>query len=304
MALSPELGNTHEIELPQGVIRYRECGEGSPVVFLHGLLVNGDLWRKVVPSLSERYRCIVPDLPLGSHEVPMRPDADLSISGLARLVADFLAALGLEDVTVVANDTGGAITQVLMTEHGDRLGRVVLTSCDCYDNFLPRMFRPLQWLAHVPPLLTAVLQPLRFHAVRRLPFALGWLAKKPIESRYENGYAAPILASRGIRRDCYKVLRDISPRYTLRAAEKLPGFDRPTLVVWAAEDRFFPPDYGRRLAASMPRARFELIDDSYAFISEDQPEQLARLIGEFLADSDGQAGGQVSGSRSSTAQDC
>jgi pimeloyl-ACP methyl ester carboxylesterase len=274
----------HEIDLPQGRLRYRERGRGEPVVFLHGLLVNGDLWRKVVPRLAERYRCIVPDLPLGSHEVAMRPDADLGIGSLARLVADFLVALDLRNATLVANDTAGAITQVVITEHPENVARVVLTPCDCYDNFLPAMFRPLQLLAHVPPLLTFLLQPLRLHAVRRLPFALGWLAKKPIDASVERGYAAPILSSRAIRRDCYKVLRDISPRYTMRAAEKLAAFDRPALVVWAAEDRFFPPDHGRRLAATMPRARFELVRDSYTFVSEDQPEELSRLILAFLAE--------------------
>ncbi len=287
MSLCSDLGDVREVELTQGTLRYRERGTGAPIVFVHGLLVNGDLWRKLVPQLSHRYRCITPDLPLGSHEIPMKPEADLSIPGIARLLSEFCSALGLEHPTLVANDTGGAITQWMMTEHPNSVGRVVLTSCDCFENFLPAMFRPLQALAHVPPLLTAVLQPLRLASVRRLPFAFGWLAKRPIAPEFEAGYAAQILAQRAIRRDCYKVLRDISPKYTRRAAERLGEFVNPVLVAWAADDRFFPPEHGRRIAQIVPKGRFVLIEDSYTFISEDQPDALAKQILAFLEESPG-----------------
>ena len=287
MSLSSDLGEVKEVGLAPGTIRYRERGTGEPIVFIHGLLVNGDLWRKVVPRLADRYRCITPDLPLGSHEIPMKPDADLSIPGVARLVAEFCSALELEHPTVVANDTGGAITQLVMTEHAKSVGRVVLTSCDCFDNFLPAMFRPLQALAHVPPLLTVVLQPLRLASVRRLPFGFGWLAKRAIDPDFERGYTAQIFSQPAIRRDCYKVLRDISPKYTQRAAERLGEFGKPVLVAWAADDRFFPPDHGRRIAQIVPNGRFVLIEDSYTFISEDQPDALAKEIGGFLEESPG-----------------
>ncbi len=285
MSLSPDLGELKEVDLTQGTIRYRERGTGEPIVFVHGLLVNGDLWRKVVPQLAGRYRCITPDLPLGSHEIPMKPDADLTIPGVARLVAEFSSALTLEHPILVANDTGGAITQLVMTEHPKSVGRVVLTSCDCFENFLPAMFRPLQALAHVPPLLTAVLQPLRLAPVRRLPIAFGWLAKRPIDSKIESGYAAQLFAQVAVRRDCYKLLRDISPKYTRRAAERLGEFDKAVLVAWAADDRFFPPEHGRRIAEILPNGRFVLIEDSYTFISEDQPDALAKQIRGFLEES-------------------
>src|SRR5919108_6126297 len=104
MSVSDQLGTVHEVDLPQGTIRYRERGTGEPLVFVHGLLVNGDLWRKVVPELAKDYRCITPDWPLGSHELPMNADADLSAPALAGLIARFLEALKLEKVTLVAND--------------------------------------------------------------------------------------------------------------------------------------------------------------------------------------------------------
>ena len=283
MSLSNALGEVREARLSAGVVRYRERGSGDPVVFLHGLLVNGDLWRKVVPTIARTHRCITPDLPLGSHEAACSPDADLSIAGVARLVAEFLAALDLRGATLVANDTGGAIAQVVVTEHPERVGRLVLTSCDAFDNFLPPIFRPLQLLAHVPPLLTAVVQPLRFRPLRRLPMAFGWLTKRPIEpAAIEDGYLRPFFSDAAVRRDCAKVLRSISPSYTLRAAEKFGTFTRPVLVAWAADDRLFPVAYGRRLAAAFPHGRFEAIPDCYTFVSEDQPERLADLVARFL----------------------
>src|SRR5947199_9664500 len=115
MSISPALGEQRELQLPQGTISYRERGSGEPIVFVHGLLVNGDLWRKVVPELAKDFRCITPDWPLGSHEIPMNRDADLTPTGLAKLIADFLAALELENVTLVGNDTGGALAQIAVT---------------------------------------------------------------------------------------------------------------------------------------------------------------------------------------------
>ena len=140
MSLSSKLGEEKSVRLPQGTIRYRERGRGTPIVFVHGVLANGDLWRDVVPRLAETHRCITPDWPLGSHEVPMEATADLSTPGLARLVADFLAALDLRDVTLVANDTGGAVCQLVVTSHPERIARLVLTSCDAFEVFPPRPF--------------------------------------------------------------------------------------------------------------------------------------------------------------------
>jgi pimeloyl-ACP methyl ester carboxylesterase len=282
MAAEDGQSGMKQVELGQGTIRYRESGAGEPIVFVHGLLVNGSLWRKVTPGLESDFRCIVPDWPLGSHSPAMRPDADLSPLGLARLVDDFLAAVGLDGVTLVANDTGGAISQLVATHHPGRIGRLVLTPCDAYDNFLPPFFRPLQWLARVPGGLAAALQGTRTYAVRRSPLAFGLLCKHGVDRTVSEGWARPSLDDREVRRDCIKVLRGIDKRYTLEAAELLRSFDRPTLIAWAPEDRFFKIANAERLAAAIPNARLERIDDSYAFVPEDQPDRLTELISEFI----------------------
>jgi pimeloyl-ACP methyl ester carboxylesterase len=270
-----------EARLSQGTIQYRESGEGPPIVFIHGLLVDGRLWRKVTPLLEDRFRCIVPDLPLGSHTSPMSPDADLTPPGLARIVAGFLDALDLQEVTLVANDTGGAISQITAANHPERIGRLLLTNCDAFENFLPPAFRPMQWAARVPPVLSGVLQGMRFAPMRRLPNAYGRLIKRDFAGAPTREWVEPYLSDREIRRDTVKVLRGIDPRYTIEAAEKLREFDRPAMLAWAVEDRFFNIAFAERLAAAIPGATLERIDDSYTFVSEDQPERLAELIARF-----------------------
>jgi pimeloyl-ACP methyl ester carboxylesterase len=253
------------------------------LVFVHGLLVNGTLWRDLVPRLEGGFRCIVPDFPMGSHSVAMRPEADLSPPGFARLIADFLDGLGLENVTLVGNDTGGAMSQLVATRHPERLARLVLTPCDAYENFLPPFFRPLQYAAKVPGLLTAAVQPLRMPAMAATPLAFGWLIKRrPIDRDLLRAWTQPFFADRGVRRDAIKVLRGIDKRYTIEAAERLREFDRPTLIAWAPEDRFFKFRYAERLAEAIPNSRLERIEDSWTFASVDQPERLAELISSFV----------------------
>jgi pimeloyl-ACP methyl ester carboxylesterase len=270
-----------EAKLPQGTIHYTESGEGPPIVFVHGLLVDGRLWRKVTPLLEDRFRCIVPNLPLGSHPEPMNPDADLSPPGLARIIAGFLEALDLENVILVANDTGGAISQITAAHHPERIGRLVLTNCDAFENFLPPAFRPMQWAARVPPVLNGLLQGMRLAPMRRLPIAFGWLIKRDFAGAPTREWVEPFLSDPGVRRDTVKVLRGIDPKYTLEAAERLRNFDRPALLAWAVEDRFFKLSYAERLAETIRGARLERIEDSYTFVSEDQPERLASLIEAF-----------------------
>jgi len=272
----------HQIELPQGTIRYRDSGSGSPIVFVHGLLVDGLLWRKVTPLLEGEFRCIVPDWPLGSHRIPLAPSADCSPRGMAHLIADFLESQGLEEVTLVANDTGGAIAQLLVTERPERIGRLVLTPCDTYENFLPPMFKPLQWLARVPSALRLAAQPMRSAMVRRSPLGFGLLVKRPIPDEITWGWIEPSLIDRDVRRDVIGLLRGIDSRDTLAAAEKLRDFHRPTLLAWAREDIVFKLRFAERLAGDIPNARLELIEDSRSFVPEDQPERLAELIGAFV----------------------
>jgi pimeloyl-ACP methyl ester carboxylesterase len=234
---------------------------------------------------------IVPDWPLGSHEVPLAPRTDLSLPGLARIVADFLAALELEEVTLVGNDTGGAVCQLVAVDHPERLARLVLTPCDAYENFLPPMFVPLQVLARRPGAVFVVAQMLRPRAARRLPFAYGWLAKRKIADDLTDAWLGPALSNAGVRREIAAVLGGVSRRYTLAAAERFGEFTKPVLIAWAPEDRFFKLRYAERLAAAFPNARLERIEDSYTYVPLDQPDRTAELIAAFAQESAGSPAG-------------
>jgi pimeloyl-ACP methyl ester carboxylesterase len=270
----------NEVRLPQGTIRYRELGTGEPVLLVHGLLTNGELWRDVAPRLAADFRVLVPDWPLGSHSTPLKEGSDLSPRGAAQIIADFMAALDLTDVTLVGNDTGGALCQLVAVEHPERLARLVLTPCDAYDNFPPPAFRPLAALARVPGAIFLIAQTLRPARARRLPNTYGWVTKRA-DDALTRSWIEPALASKAIRRDIAAFLRGMSPRYTLAAAERFGEFDKPVLLAWAPEDRFFKLHYAERLAAAFPNARLQLIEDSYTFTPIDQPERTAQLIAEF-----------------------
>ena len=272
-----------EVRLPAGTIRYRDTGSGEPIVFAHGLLVDGRLWRRVTPRLEGEFRCVVPDLPLGSHRSPMEPGTDLSPPGIARILAEFIEALELEGVTLVGNDTGGAISQLVATRHPERIGRLVLTPCDAYENFLPPFFRPLQYAARVPGFLTALVQPARLHAVQASPLGFGLvISRHNMDHEVIDSWLRPFLSDAGVRRDTTMFLRAVSSRYTIEAAERLREFDRPALIAWTRKDRVFPLRYGERLAAAIPDSRLVEIPGSRGFVPEDQPERLAEEIAGFM----------------------
>ncbi|MFF1610611.1 alpha/beta fold hydrolase [Amycolatopsis sp. NPDC058278] len=274
-----------QVELSAGTVEYTDTGGAGPaVVFVHGLLMDGSLWDAPLTGL-DGIRCVVPTLPLGAHRHPMRDDADLSLPGLARLLAEFLERLDLRDVTLVGVDTGGALVQLLMADDAPRVSRVVLASCDAFDNFPPGLTGKTLFLTGKlsPRLFGAFMQQMRLRAVRRLPIAFGWLTKRgdAVTARW----IRPLLSQPGIRRDTVRVLRSAAaaPDILLEAAERLPGFDRPALVVWATEDRVMPLEHGRRLAALLPQGKLVEVADSYTLLPLDQPAEFARLVRGFTA---------------------
>jgi len=271
-----------EITLPQGTVRYSETGTGETIVLVHGALVDGRLWHQVVPLLDKDFRVVVPDLPLGSHKLPLNADADRTPAGMAKLLADFLEALDLRDVTLVGNDTGGVLVQLVATRHPDRVARIVLTPTDAFDNFLPKLFKPLQLGAKMPAVLYALVQPLRIAALRRTPIAFGWLSKKRPDAAIEKDWIAPFFSDAGVRRDIIGLLAAVDTKYTLQAAEDLRSFDKPALIAWARDDKVFPPKHAEELARLIPDARLEWIEDSRTFVSIDQPARVAEVIRDFV----------------------
>src|SRR6185295_14916136 len=210
-----------EIDLPAGTVRYREAGEGAPVVFVHGYLVDGRLWDGVVDRLADRFRCIAPDWPIGAQRIAMKPDADLSPPGIADMIDSFLAALDLDDVTIVGNDSGGAMSQVLVTRHPERVGRLVLTNCDTHENFPPGIFKTMPPIAKLPGGMAVLSAPFRVGALARAAFKP--FAKTAIPPELIASWMEPGLHDPEVRRDARKVTAGMNKRYTLAAAEELRG---------------------------------------------------------------------------------
>jgi pimeloyl-ACP methyl ester carboxylesterase len=257
-------------------LHYRDHGSGPCIVFVHGLFVNGGVWDDLVPLLAGR-RCLLPDLPLGAHRTPMN-GADLSPPGLAAMIAEFIEQLELHDVTVVGNDTGGALCQILCANRPELVDRLVLTNCDTFENFPPLPFRASYALAgRVPGLIAGVGQALRHRMLWRAGLAVVPVTMRPLPDDLLAGWFAALRDPR-IRADLQAVFRAISPKHTLAAAELLATYDRPTLIAWGTRDRLFRVRDAQRLANLLPNARLELIDDSRTYVQIDQPRRLAELM--------------------------
>jgi len=273
-------------ELSAGTIEYEDTGGPGPVmVFVHGLIMDGSLWRHVVADLRRDHRCVLPTLPLGAHRRPMHAGAELSMRGISEILREFIERLDLDEVTLVMNDWGGP--QLLIGGlGGERIARLGICSCEAFDNVPPQgPARALPYIARVPGGMAAALIPFRFDRLRRLPMTYGLLSKRPIPCEVMDRWFQPVRSDRRIRRDLRKyVLSSAQGRLDLlAAAEALRSFEGPALVAWASEDRMMPPEHGRRLAELLPRGRLAEIPDSYTLIPEDQPALLTSQLRELMA---------------------
>lgn len=283
--VSPPPTTDCEIELSAGTIEYLDSGgDGPPIVLLHGLMMDATLWDDVIGELSLDYRCIAPTLPLGAHRHAMHADADLSLRGIAQLLGELLDRLDLSAVTLVGNDTGGALVQLLAAGRSTRVGRIALVACDAFDNFPPGLTgKTLVMTGKLPPsLFGLVMQQMRLRPFRRTPIAFGWLTMRGDAATAR--WLSPVLKQPEIRRDTVRVLRaiDAEPDLLLETAEGLRGYDGPALVVWASQDRVMPPEHGRRLAELLPHGRLVEIPDSYTLVPLDQPVALAQAVRDFV----------------------
>lgn len=270
------------VELSAGTIEYSDTGGDGPVlVLVHGFLMSGTVWRKVLPGLTD-YRCIVPTWPLGAHGIPMRPDADLSLVAMGDLIGEFLDALDLRGVTMVQNDWGG--TQIALARgHAERIGRLVLSSCEAFSTYPPAPARSTVVAGRIPGGVRAMMWLLNTPIGRRGPGTWGWLSKRAVPREVIDAWFAPATTDPRIRRDIRKYVTSVPKRSVmLDLAQRAAAFTGPVLVVWAAEDRMFPTRLGRRLADSFADARFVEIDDSYTLLPEDQPEMFTDIVRTFL----------------------
>ncbi len=269
------------VTLNAGTIHYETAGpsDGRPVVFVHGYTMGSSLWRPLSERLAARgFSCLAPTWPLGAHTEPMLSGAELTIESIAAMVGELLDALALEDVVLVGNDTGGAIAQLVATSTPDRLGALVLTSCDAFEHFPPPILKPFIAAAKAGPAYDAAIQPLRTKFGRNRGY--GALAHADIDDLVA-AWVKPALTNRRVRKDLRRLTVSLNRETTVRAAALLPSFTKPALVAWSADDVFFPREDGERLAEALPNARLEVIENARTFSMIDQPDRLADLIAGF-----------------------
>ncbi len=291
------------IELPQGTVTYRQAGpetaDAPPVVFVHGLLVNGSLWTATADALAAAgVRSYAPDWPLGAHSVALSPDADQSPRGVAGQIIAFLEALDLRDVTLVGNDTGGALCQFVLDTDATRVGRIVLTNCDAFDQFPPAPFGVLVAALRRPEIIAALMAPMRLAAVRHSPLGFGLLVSEPLDAELTRGWVAPYLSDSAIRRDAARFAAKVDPAELEAVSGRLGSFPGPARVVWGTADRFFKVALARRLRDTFADATLVEIEGGRTFIPHDLPDRLAQEIVAFPAP---QGNGSTSASSSTSA---
>jgi pimeloyl-ACP methyl ester carboxylesterase len=275
---------THTVNVTAGTIEYREHGDptGPPVVLLHGLLMNDAQWNTALALLPPGFRYLLPVLPMGGHRIPMREDADLTMPGVVGIVADFLDALDLDDVTLVVSDWGGPL---FLTDMGrdKRVGRFVICPSEAFDNFPPGFPGKVAWLAsRNTSMVWLAMRQLRIGWLRRRWLLFGQMAKKPVRQDIVDAWLSAGLADKRIRRDLVKYCHTKFDKHDLiRATNALRNFTGPALVLWS-DNPVMPAQHGERLAALLPRGQLRHIDDAYVLTMLDQPAQTAKEIGAFL----------------------
>jgi pimeloyl-ACP methyl ester carboxylesterase len=270
------------VEVPQGRIDYRVAGpehsDAPPVVFVHGLLVDGQLWTGVADRLAAAgIRSYAPNLPLGSHRIPLGPDADLTPRGVARLIIDFLAALELRDVTLVGNDTGGALCQFVIDTDPDRIGALVLTNCDAFDKFPPPPFGALVKAGRSRAMLKIMAASTRPTVLRHSALGFGPLARN-LDPDVTRSWMEPLRTDRAIRADTARFMAGIDKADLLDVSTRLGAFTRPVRLVWGDGDRFFKLEFAQRLADTFPSVELTTVTDGLTFVPLDAPDAVADAI--------------------------
>jgi pimeloyl-ACP methyl ester carboxylesterase len=271
-----------QVTLPQAAIDYRVLGPDDsphpPVLFVHGILVDHRLWQKAAEQLAAMgFRCILPDWPLGSHRTPVTDGAELSPAGVSTMIRDLIVALDLSDVTLVGNDTGGGLCQLVVDAYPERVGRLVLTNCDAFDKFPPFPFDAVFALLRGPKSIRTLFTTMRLKALRHSPLGFGLLISDP-DPVLTGSWLQPCLTDDRICRDLATLLRHVSKTDLTDAATRLSRFTKPVSIVWGQADRCFTPSLGRRLAKQFPNATMIEVPGAKTFVALDNPEAVVSAI--------------------------
>lgn len=271
-----------QIALKQATIAYRVLGpEDSPhppVLFVHGILVDERLWDKVAEGLARQgFRCILPTWPLGSHTIPVGQEAELSPHGVAAMIHDFMVALDLSGVTLVGNDTGGGLCQLVIDAYPDRIGRLVLTNCDAFDKFPPFPFNAVFAMLRGPKSIAALFATMRPSAVRHSPLGFGLLVNNP-DPELTASWIAPCRNDARISGNLATLLRHVAATDLTEVSTRFGQFTKPVTLVWGMGDRCFTPSLAKRMAALFPNSTMIEVPGAKTFVALDNPPAVIEAI--------------------------
>ena len=271
-----------EVTLQRATIDYRVLGPADsphpPVLFIHGILVDNRLWSKVAEELARNgFRCILPNLPLGSHTIPVADSVPLTPATVAEMIHELIGALDLHDVTLVGNDTGGGLCQLLVDAHPDDVGRLVLTNCDAFDEFPPFPFNVVFAMIRGPRTIRLMSALMKVDALRRSPLGFGLLLHDG-DDALTASWVAPLSDDPRIARNLVTLLRAVGPADLADVAGRLPHFTKPVTVVWGMADRCFKPALGRRLVALFPNAAMVEVPGARTFVALEAPATVVDAI--------------------------
>lgn len=241
------------VQTASGRISYIERGSGPVALFVHGVLLNGHLWRHQLEELSDIRRCIAVDL-LAHGETEIAPDQDVSVTANAEMLKQFLDALKINQVDLVGNDSGGGITQIFAALNPERVRSFTLTDCDTHDNWPPEAFKPFLTIAANGGLRGTLEAMLADKSVYRSPQALGPAYEHPEQLSDESieTYLRPFIRSEQRLRDLQRFLAAFDNKHTLAIEARLKALRAPTLIVWGTDDVYFDVKWSRWLADTIP----------------------------------------------------
>lgn len=249
------------VQTASGRIHYVEQGSGPAALFVHGVLLNGHLWRHQLEGLSDMRRCIAVDL-LAHGDTEIAPDQDVSVTANARMLGEFLDSLNIDQVDLIGNDSGSGICQILAALYPARVRSLTVTDGDTHDNWPPEAFKPFLAMAAGGGLQGSLEAMLADKRVYRSPQALGPAYEHPEEVSDESieTYLRPFLRTAHRTRDLERFLAAFDNRHTLAIEERLKLVTAPTLIVWGTDDVYFPIKWSQWLANNIPgtRRRVEL----------------------------------------------
>jgi len=246
----------HFVETASGRVSYTEQGTGPVALFVHGVLLNGHLWRHQLAGLSDIRRCIAVDL-LAHGDTDIAPDQDVSVTANANMLAESLDALEIDRVDLVGNDSGGGIAQILAASHPERVRSLTLTDCDTHDNWPPEAFKPFLTMAAGGGLRATLEAMLSDKRIYRSPQALGPAYEHPerVSDDSIESYLRPLVRTEQRTRDLQRFLAAFDNRHTVAIEGRLKSLKTPTLIVWGTDDVYFDVKWSRWLADTIPSTR-------------------------------------------------